>query len=123
MRPPGIGKLLPRGRDAWYEERKWTDWILSREGHGPDWAAVAGVHAHDRDVLWVMITAALADAPVYRIDAAADGGLTYGVRFNIRFRDRGAHVITAWHVRRPGDAPRLVTAYPRPYTRDRGHDL
>ncbi len=39
------------------------------------------------------------------------------VRFELTLRGRRALTITVWHLAREGDPPRLVTAYPRPYTR------
>lgn len=101
MRPPEIGHPLPRWRDAWCEERKWTDWILSdRQGHGADWAAILKADLVDRDALWTVFTAAVAVVPVFRVDRARDGGLRYGVRFGIALRGRRAVATTGWHVER-----------------------
>ncbi len=42
------------------------------------------------------------------------------VRFPLTLRGLTALAITVWHLAREGAAPRLVTAYPRPYTRGNG---
>jgi hypothetical protein len=117
MRPPEIGHPLPRWRDAWYEERKWSDWIFSPRGHGPDWQATLKAGPNDRDALWTIFRVAIAVVPVSTMHVAGDGGLTCGVPFGIALRGRRAHATTVWHVARRGDPPRLASAYPQPYTR------
>lgn len=44
------------------------------------------------------------------------------VRFPLALRDRTALAITVWHLARDGAAPRLITAYLRPYTREHGSE-
>jgi hypothetical protein len=111
-----VGEALPGGRDAWYEQRKWTEWILSPRGHGPEWEVVLRVGSEDADVLWDALAAAVVEAPLYGVRLAEGGGMLCEVRFRLSVRDRTAMAVTVWHLAHEGVAPRLVTAYPRPYT-------
>ncbi|MFL5907662.1 MAG: hypothetical protein ACJ75Z_08710 [Solirubrobacterales bacterium] len=106
-----------RGGDAWFEQPKWSEWILSARGHGPEWRTILHVGSEDADALWDAIGVAVAEAPVYGVRVAPGGGMLCEVRFELTLRGRRALAITVWHLAREGDPPRLVTAYPRPYTR------
>lgn len=117
-----MGEALPKGRDAWYEQPKWTEWILSRRGHGPEWKAILRVRNEDADALWDAIAAAVVEAPVYGVRVSQGGGVLCEVRLQVSVHDRTTMAVTVWHLAHEGAAPRLVTAYPRPYTdRDGGN--
>jgi hypothetical protein len=115
--PPTIGEPLPGATDGWYEQPKWSEWILSPRGHGPEWRTILALAVEDADALWEAIAAAIVGAPVYGVRVAPTGGVLCEVRFEITLRGRIALAITVWHLASEGAAPRLVTAYPRPYTR------
>lgn len=114
--PPRVGEALPRGQDAWCEQPKWSEWILSPRGHAPEWEAILRVGSEDTDALWDAIAAAVVEAPVYGVRVAQGGGMLCEVRFELSVRERDAIAVTVWHLAHDGAAPRLVTAYPRPYT-------
>jgi hypothetical protein len=120
--PPRVGERLPRGADAWFEQSKWSEWILSARGHGLEWEAILRIGGEDVDALWDAIAAEVVEAPVYGVRVAPGGGMLCEVRFPLALRDRTALAITVWHLARAGAAPRLVTAYPRPYTHGHGSD-
>jgi hypothetical protein len=115
--PPRVGEPLPRGESAWFEQPKWSEWILSERGHGPEWRAILRVGSQDTEAPWEAIAAAVDEAPVHGVRVAPRGGMLCEVRVELTLRDRTAVAITVWHLAREGEAPRLVTAYPRPYTR------
>lgn len=73
------------------------------------------VGSEDTDALWDAIAAAVVEAPVYGVRVAQGGGMLCEVRFELSVRERDAIAVTVWHLAHDGAAPRLVTAYPRPY--------
>jgi hypothetical protein len=54
--PPRVGETLPRGADAWFEQPKWVEWILSARGHGPEWRAILRIGSEDAEALWEAIS-------------------------------------------------------------------
>lgn len=116
--PPRVGEPLPRAKDAWYE-RVELEWILGAEGHGTEWGRVFHVSAEDAQRIWDRVAQAVLAAPV---TGSRGEGITasYGVLIDVTINGRLAPVLTAWHYADEGAAPRLVTAYPKPYTRRNG---
>jgi hypothetical protein len=96
-----------------------TDWILSEEGHGPEWNRIFRVTAHDLDLVWESIAWGVLTAPVTAI-RQPNSGIGCEVLFELKVSRRVAFVVTAWHYADAGAAPRLVTAYPKPYNRGNG---
>lgn len=47
--------------------------------------------------------------------------VSYGVLINVTINRRSAPVLTAWHYADKTAAPRLVTTYPKLYTRRNGN--
>jgi hypothetical protein len=117
--PPRIGERLPRATDAWCAQSKLHDWILGEEGHGDEWRRVFHVGAGDGDLVWDAIAEAVLKAPITGLRGKGSA-VTYGVLLALRINDRVALVLTAWHYEDESAAPRLVTAYPKPYTRRNG---
>jgi len=48
-------------------------------------------------------------------------GVSYGVLIELTIRSRSSTALTAWHYENAETGPRLVTAYPKPYTRRNGN--
>lgn len=88
----------------------------SPRGHGPEWKAILQVGSEDADALWDAIAAAVVETPVYQVRVAQGGGILCEVRLELSARERTAMVVTVWHLAHDAAAPRLVTAYPTPYT-------
>jgi len=118
--PPEIGAAMPRATDAWCHEEKWARWILAERGHGPEWLHVFGVGPEDWRQVWRAIRVAVKAVPVTEVRLSPDG-VGCGVVVDLRIGPRRATVLSAWHYSHRGAAPRLVTAYPTPYTRAHGH--
>jgi hypothetical protein len=110
---PSVGQPLPRADDAYAASEK-LEWILAEHGHGPEWARVLCVAGDDSERLWSAIAQAVLDAPVSSIRDLSPFGVGCEVRVVLTLNARTAPVLTAWHYRRAGDAPRLITAYPIP---------
>lgn len=111
--PPQVGDALPRGAEAWCEQRKLTQWVLSDEGHGADWERTMLVGVEDAQEVWEAIAALAAAMPItgvrdlnrFGVSCEIDGRLTIG--------ERSATFRTIWHYAVPSAAPRLVSAFPR----------
>lgn len=117
--PPRIGSALPRATDAWCTQAKLIDWILGEDGHASQWERVFHVGAQDAGLVWESIANAVLIAPITEL--RGDGiAASYGVLIDLAIKDRLAPVLTAWHYKDAGAAPRLVTAYPKAYTRRNG---
>jgi hypothetical protein len=95
------------------------DWILAEEGHGTEWKRVFRITKEDTDLIWGLISKAVLTAPVMRVDEK-NTGIGCGVFIDLIVNQRISPVVTAWHYANTGSAPRLVTAYPRPYNRGNG---
>jgi hypothetical protein len=116
--PPRIGTPLPRASSVWHEKVK-LEWILGEDGHGPEWRRVFHIKEEDADRVWNCIAQAVPLAPV--TESHGEGIATsHGVLIDVTINGRSAPVLTAWHYADEGAAPRLVTAYPKPYTRRNG---
>jgi hypothetical protein len=119
-RPPQVGKIMPRAADAWCADRKWTHWILAEHGHGPEWRRVFDVGPDGWRRTWDAIAEAVRRAPVTEVRVGSDG-VGCGVVVELSIGQREATAVSAWHYADEGAAPRLVTAYPRPYNRGHGN--
>ena len=118
--PPLIGDTLPRAADAWCIEEKWVAWILADNGHGREWRTVLKIDASDWGVAWVALKDAVQEAPIETVRIPESGGVSCGLTVELRIGERAAAVGSAWHYGGPRAAPRLVTAYPKPYNRAHG---
>ena len=88
-------------------------WILSGEGHGHEWARVLHIGPDDTQRFWSAITDAVIDGdPIFRVTERY--GVTCGINIELQIGVRKAKTTTSWHYKHAHDAPRLVTAYPRP---------
>lgn len=117
--PPQVGKVMPRAAEAWCIDEKWARWILSERGHGPEWRRVFQVGPDEWRRVWDAVAAAVRTAPVTEV-RVGPGGVGCGVLVELSIGERAATVLSAWHYADEGAAPRLVTAYPRPYNRGHG---
>lgn len=63
---------------------------------------------------------AVIDASIQMVRDLGAEGVSCGVPFEMTIAERTATVTTAWHFAGEGAAPRLVTAYPRPYNQGHG---
>lgn len=119
--PPKVGELLPRGEDAWCEWAKLTEWVLGKKGHAEEWRRIFHVGVGDEDLVWKTIAKAVLGAPITGLRGVGIAA-SYGVLVTLTLNGRRAPVLTAWHYAGEGAAPRLVTAYPKLYTRRNGDD-
>lgn len=118
--PPRIGELLPRAEDAWCTQTKLIDWILAEDGHGDQWRRVFRIEVEDANQIWECIADAVLMTPITEFRGEGIGA-SYGVLTTLTINGRFAPVLTAWHYAYEDAAPRLVTAYPKPYTRRNGN--
>ncbi len=112
---PTVGQPLPRAHDAHADSEK-LEWILAEHGHGPEWARVLSVASDSSELVWSAIAESVLDAPVSSIRDLSPFGLGCEVRVVLTLNERTSPILTAWHYRQAGDAPRLITAYPTSYT-------
>lgn len=117
--PPRIGDPLPRAEDAWCEWAKLTEWVLGRKGHAEEWRRVFHVGVGGEDLVWEAIARAVPGAPVSGLRGVGIA-VSYGVLVTLTINGRRAPVLTVWHYADEGAPPRLVTAYPKLYTRRNG---
>jgi hypothetical protein len=95
------------------------DWILGVKGHGDEWRRVFRVEAEDAELVWESIAEAVRRARITEVRGQGSA-ISYSVLVVLRINDRVASLLTAWHYRDAKASPRLVTAYPKPYTRRNG---
>jgi hypothetical protein len=95
------------------------DWVLGEKGHAGEWRRVFHVEAEDAELVWKSIAKAVLVAPITDLRAKGNA-VGYEVLIELTVNDRAAPVITAWHYQDANATPRLVTAYPKPYTRRNG---
>lgn len=88
------------------------NWILAEHGHGREWARVFHIGDDAAESLWDAIALAVLEAPVFRVIDRGERGVVCGVALRLTLNGRTATVTTSWHYAAPGEAPRLVTAYP-----------
>lgn len=119
--PPTVGDPLPRAAEAWCTREKWNDWILAAHGHGPEWSRVFHIDLGQWERAWGAIADAVIGASVQALRDLKAAGITCGVPVKLGIEGRTANVATAWHYSDEAAAPRLVTAYPRPYNRGYGN--
>ncbi len=118
--PPKVGEPLPRAAEAWRHRVKLEDWVLAEQGHGREWSRVFRVGLADADLVWHAISAAVLTAPITEVRGEGGGEVGCGVLVDLAIEARIAPVLTAWHYAHEAAAPRLVTAYPKPYNRGHG---
>jgi hypothetical protein len=118
--PPKVGEPLPRAAEAWCEQAKLRDWILGEKGHGSEWRRVFRIQAEDSDLVWESIAEAVLRSPIREVRGEGIA-VTYSVLIELTINDRIATVLSAWHYKDESAAPRLVTAYPKLYTRRNGN--
>ncbi len=111
--PPPVGGLLPRAGEAYTVPEKLA-WILGEDGHGREWARVFRIDASDANRLWEAIAHAVLSAPITAVRDVRPHGISCEVRIPLTLNMRSANILTAWHYAHPRDAPRLVTAHPKP---------
>lgn len=95
------------------------EWILGADGHGPEWRRVFHVEVEDADRVWDRIAQVVPMTPVTEFRGEGIFA-SYGVLVDVTINGRSAPALTAWHYAHQDAAPRLVTAYPKPYTRRNG---
>lgn len=108
--PPQVGKPLPLAGEAYAEPEKLA-WILSEEGHGREWARVLRIDENDAQRFWEAIKRAVIEARIFKV--TEEFGIVCGVEVSLTIGRRAANARIFWHYERAGDAPRLVTTYPR----------
>ena len=109
--PPPVGQPLPRAAEAYAAPEKLA-WILSEDGHGREWERVLRIGAEDADRFWEAIAQAVIGARIFKV--TEEFGIVCGVEVSLTIGRRTANARIFWHYERASDAPRLVTAYPRP---------
>jgi hypothetical protein len=110
---PSIGEPLPRAAEAYTVPEKLA-WILAEHGHGQEWVRVLHINEDDAGRFWSAIVLAVLDAPIYKVINREPYGTVCGVKITLAIGERTAKARTFWHYKHVRDAPRLVTAYPRP---------
>ncbi|MGH2903690.1 MAG: DUF6883 domain-containing protein [Solirubrobacteraceae bacterium] len=110
--PPRVGEPLPRGEKAYTAPEKLA-WILSAAGHGREWARVLHIGGDDTQRFWEAIAQAVLDEPIFTVRDREPKGIACGVDIELTIGKRSIKARTSWHYESPGDAPRLVTAYPK----------
>jgi hypothetical protein len=110
--PPRVGEPLPRASEAYTVPEKLA-WLLSDDGHGPEWARVLHIGSEDTQRFWNAIAQAVIGVPIFTIRDRAPEGIVCGAEIELAIGKRSAKTRTFWHYKHAGDAPRLVTAYPR----------
>lgn len=118
--PPEVGDPLPRAAETWCAPEKWANWILAEVGHGTEWGHVFHVESDQWEAVWEAIAAAVIDALIETVRSGGRG-VSCGVMLDLTIGDRTSAVRSAWHYAEVGAAPRLVTAYPKPYNRSHGN--
>lgn len=93
--------------------------MLGEEGHLGEWRRVFRVETDDAELVWESIAERVLGAPITEVRGKGVA-VSYGVLIEPVINSRVALVLSAWHYEDSGAAPRLVTAYPKPYTRRNG---
>ncbi len=110
---PTVGAPLPRAAEAYATPEK-LNWMLAAHGHGPEWERVFHIAPDDAERAWNAIAQTILGVPIASIRNAGSYGVSCEVRIVLVLGTRTASVLSAWHYAQPGDAPRLVTAFPTP---------
>jgi hypothetical protein len=113
MPTPTIGQTLPRADEAYTAPEK-LDWILAERGHGREWTRVLRIRSDDTERFWDAIAQAVFDAPIFKVVDREPDGVVCGVETILVVGERSVKTRLFWHYKHADDAPRLVTAYPRP---------
>lgn len=108
--PPRVGEPLPRAQNAYAAPEKLA-WILSEEGHGPEWARVLHIGPNDTLRFWNAIAQAAIGARIFKVTESE--GTVCGIEAVLIVGERTANARAFWHYEHALGAPRLVTAYPR----------
>ncbi len=118
--PPQSGSPLPNADRAYGVHEKLAGYSLKLDhvGRGrkaEGFASVLRITLADRDYLAETLLDGIRTTPMSGIRLAGRHGVHCEVIVAVRgLRDRAdrtARVLTAWEIRRDGDAPRLITAY------------
>jgi hypothetical protein len=121
--PPTVGGLVPRIDDAFGVRYKLATYSLdiTHDSGGPKargFHTILGITIEAIDYLEAQIMARLRDTPICEVRDNPPYGVSCVIDMPIRGigakADRVVTVRTVWIIRLPGDAPRLVTAYPKP---------
>jgi hypothetical protein len=94
---------------------------LAERGHGGEWRRVLHVGAGEWRRLWEAIFGAVQGASIAEV-RVEEHGVGCAVVLELAIGARSAEALSAWHYSGEGSAPRLVTAYPRPYNRGHGRN-
>jgi hypothetical protein len=94
--------------------------VLGEEGHLSEWRRVFHVETADAELVWKAIAEAVLEARITEVRGKG-GVVSYGVLIEPVINGRVALVLSAWHYEDADAAPRLVTAYPKLYTRRNGN--
>jgi hypothetical protein len=110
--PPEVGESLPRVEDAWYEWAKVENWVLSTNGHGPEWDTVFCVGLSNWTLVWHTMLKAAVGIPIKIVHDRSPFGFTCGADIWLTVNSRSALITLALHYPDKDSPPRLVTAYP-----------
>ena len=121
--PSAEDELLPRATDAFglrYKLATYSLNVTNKDG-GPKargFEQILGITIDAIDYLEAQILARILDTPVTKIRDNPPHGTNYVVDIQIQGigakADRVVTVRTIWIISTPGDAPRLVNAFPKP---------
>ena len=120
--PPAVGEPLPRATEAFGVRRKLETYSLdvAHEKGGPKargFEKILGITIDAIEYLEAQILTRVLDTPITEVHDNPPHGVNYVVDIQVRGigakADRVATVRTVWIISAPGDAPRLVTAYPK----------
>jgi hypothetical protein len=120
---PAVDELLPRAAEAFGVREKLAGYSLNmtHEKGGPKargFEQILGITIDAIDYLEAQILARILDTPITKVRDNPPHGVNYVVEIQVRGigakADRVITVRTVWIVSAPGDAPRLVNAFPKP---------
>jgi hypothetical protein len=120
---PAVGEVLPRGAEAFGVRVKLETYSLdlTHDDGGPKargFQLILGITIDAIDYLEAQILARVLDTPVTEVRDNSPYGVNYVVDIQVRGigakADRVVTIRTIWIISTPGDAPRLVNAFPKP---------
>jgi hypothetical protein len=121
--PPAVGGVLPRAAEAFGVRVKLATYSLdiAHESGGPkarSFERILGITIEEIEYLEGAILAGVLVVPVSEVRPNPPHGINYVVDIQVRGigakADRIVTVRTVWIISAPGDAPRLVNAFPKP---------
>jgi hypothetical protein len=119
--PPQVGEPLPRASEAVGITEKLRGYVLAQDhrdnqGKAHGFLVRLGIDLDTVEHLADEIRAGIANSRVSSV-RPRPYGLNCVVEFEIsgtcRYSDRSSRIRTIWHLRSPGDRPRLITAFLR----------